>query len=127
MRHTITSHSNNIAVTAVSIVAAILVCYFMYHALEGDHGWFALRRLRIEAIETQEQINNIKAEREKLENRTRRLRDATLDPDVLDEVARQMLGYSKPNELVVITKNQPNPSTAVIKPALPAVSDIAKK
>lgn len=75
--------------------------YFAFAAVQGDHGIF--RRVQIEA-ETgvlRAELAQLEAERAALENRTRRLSDDFLDLDLLDEQARQRLGFMRPEEFVL--------------------------
>ena len=51
-------------------------------------------RLRVELTE-------LRAERETIANKTRRLSSATLDLDLLDEQARKVLGLGRPDELII--------------------------
>lgn len=83
------------------LVATTLGAYFTFAAIQGDFG--VLRQVEI-AAETEA----LKAERDKLaaelaeiQNRTKRLSDAYLDLDLLDEQARNVLGYARADELVI--------------------------
>ncbi len=51
-------------------------------------------------------LSGLKKEREELENATRRLRGESLDPDLLEEKSRELLNYSKPNEIVILTPQE---------------------
>jgi len=82
-------------------VALSLALYFTFAAVQGDYGLF--RRVEIEA-ERRTQM----AERDvllrhvaEMENKTRRLSDDYLDLDLLDQQARAILGYLRPDEIVI--------------------------
>lgn len=75
--------------------------YFTFAAVQGEYGLF--RRIQIEA-----EADRLRAERDRLaqelsvmENRTYRLSDRYLDLDLLDERAREILGYTRVDEVVL--------------------------
>jgi cell division protein FtsB len=81
--------------------AFVLGSYFTFAAVQGDHGLF--RRIQIEA-----ETRALAAERDRLaaelaaaRNLTRRLSDGWLDLDLLDQQARDVLGYLRPDEIVI--------------------------
>jgi cell division protein FtsB len=82
-------------------LAFALGAYFTFAAVQGDYGVF--RRVQINA-----EAEALRAERDRLqlalagmENRTRRLSDAYLDIDLLDEQVRDVLGYVRADELII--------------------------
>jgi cell division protein FtsB len=81
--------------------------YFVYHAVEGDRGLFAYFRLTHDIAETQAQLDQVSAERQALELRVSRLRSNSLDPDLLEERARAVLNYVRPDEIVVRPAQRP--------------------
>ena len=82
-----------------------LFIYFAYHLVHGEKGYFAYRGLQQKMIVAEHQLEDKKQERIALENRVKRLRPESLDLDMLDERARVVLGFAKPNEFVVIEAN----------------------
>jgi cell division protein FtsB len=81
--------------------------YFVYHAVEGDRGLFAYFRLTHHIVETQAALDQVAAEREALERRVSRLRNESLDRDLLEERARAILNYVRPDEVVVRPASPP--------------------
>ncbi len=75
--------------------------YFVYHAVEGDRGLLAYFRLTHDIAETQAGLDQIAADRQALELRVSRLRSNSLDRDLLEERARAILNYVRPEEIVV--------------------------
>ncbi|MDP4033675.1 MAG: septum formation initiator family protein [Pseudorhodobacter sp.] len=85
----------------IFLLAFSLGGYFTFAAVQGDYG--VLRRVQIKA-----EAETLRTERDSLqlaltemENRTRRLSDEFLDLDLLDEQARDVLGYIRADEIVV--------------------------
>jgi cell division protein FtsB len=81
--------------------AFVLGSYFTFAAVQGDHGVF--RRVQIEA-ETRALVaerDALKAELAAAANLTRRLSDASLDLDLLDQQVRDMLGHVRPDEIII--------------------------
>lgn len=75
--------------------------YFAFAAVQGDYGVFRQVQIRSEASELQAERDKLQAELTELSNRTRRLSDAFLDVDLLDQQARDVLGYVRADEIVI--------------------------
>jgi cell division protein FtsB len=82
-------------------VAIALICYLAIAALQGEHGLFSMLRVEADEARLQEQLSDLQAERATLENKTGRLSIDGLDPDLLDEQARKVLGLARPDEIIV--------------------------
>lgn len=91
------------------VIGMTVVVYFTYHAVQGDRGLIALGKLRQDVDQLQAQVLDARAERMEMERKVYALRSDSLDPDLLEERARQMLGYGYADELVVITQPQRAP------------------
>ncbi len=77
--------------------------YFAYHAVQGDRGliaWWQLSQ-RVEAAGAL--LAETAARRGALENRVRRMAPGSMDSDLLDERARLMLNFGRPDEVVIFT------------------------
>lgn len=100
------------------VIGITVVAYFAYHSIQGDRGMIALGKLRQDVEQLQAQVLDARAERMEMERSVHALRSASLDPDLLEERARSLLGYGHAEELVVIIK----------PPQIPrAVADITPK
>jgi len=75
--------------------------YFTFAAVQGDYGLF--RRIQIEAERDiyQAELDALMAQRAEMELLTRRLSDDYLDLDLLDQQARERLGYMRADEVVL--------------------------
>ena len=92
----------SISRSLVTMLCFGLFLYFGYHLVHGDRGYFARKGLE-KKLETAEHKRAQKtADRENLENRVRLMRPESLDLDLLDERARVVLGYMKPDERVIV-------------------------
>jgi len=89
--------------TVVSALSACIVLYFLYHTIEGERGWLSMLRLQQQVNESQANLSQLQKDREQLDHRVQLMRPNSLDPDLLDEKSRELLNYSKPNEIVVLT------------------------
>lgn len=89
---------------------ALLVClcgYFVYHALNGDHGLLALRELEARAVTLGEHARDAAERRADFEARVALLRPDSLDLDMLDEQARRQLGVLHPDEIMILAGPPP--------------------
>ena len=76
--------------------------YFAFHAFHGERGVFALLQNQHQLAEAERELAETKAERITLEKRVKGLRTHSLDLDLLDEQARNMLGLAKGNEMLLV-------------------------
>jgi cell division protein FtsB len=85
------------------ILGLSAICYFAYHAVQGERGILAWRQLERQVGEAQTELSQIRAQREVLEHRVKLLHYESLDADLLDEVVRRNLGYGRRDEIVIRT------------------------
>ena len=90
--------------TVASALGACVVGYFLYHTVQGDRGWLTMVRLQQQVHAAQADLSQLQNEHKELEHRVQLMRPDSLDPDMLDEKARELLNYSKPGEIVILTK-----------------------
>ena len=84
------------------ILAAAFVGYFAVNAFTGNHGLRAQQDLDQQLAEMQAELARIKAERAVWERRVALLRSDRIDPDMLDERARALIGYVDPRDLTLL-------------------------
>ncbi len=87
----------------LTVSGALVLAYFSYHMIQGNHGVIALLDLqsKVAAAETIRAKNN--AEHSRLAQQVALLRPDNLDPDMLEERARIILNYAHPDEIVIVT------------------------
>ncbi len=83
------------------VVISILIFYFLLAALQGQMGFFRYLQVKAQIDASVIERDNLKAEREELENLTKRLSNDYLDLDLLDEQARKRLGLVRQNEIII--------------------------
>jgi cell division protein FtsB len=82
-------------------LAVVLGGYFTFAAVQGDYGVFRRVALTAEARSLTDERDRLQAEEARMENLTLRLSDNYLDLDLLDERARDVLGYIRIDEIVL--------------------------
>ncbi len=87
---------------AVLQITLILVGgYFGLAAIQGDSGLFERIQIEAEADELRLELAALQTETAHLETLTQRMSDTFLDLDLLDEQAREILGYLRADEIVL--------------------------
>jgi cell division protein FtsB len=84
--------------------AVLFIGYFGINAYTGDHGFKAKQDLDAQISELSGELAELKQARTQWERRLTLLRAHSLDPDMLDERARTLLGYSHPHDVVMPIK-----------------------
>jgi cell division protein FtsB len=86
----------------LAIVGLGLAAYFGYHAVNGSRGLFAWREVDAELEATRQELESLRAERQTLERRVGRLHHDSLDPDLIDELARKELSFVEPLDVIIL-------------------------
>lgn len=91
------------AIGSVIYLALCLVLgtYFTFASVQGDFGLFQRVQIDAEARALRVELASLKRELAALENRTRRMSDAYLDVDLLDQQVRDVLGLVRADEVVL--------------------------
>lgn len=83
------------------VLALTLGGYFTFAAVQGDFGVFRRVQINAEAEALTIERDRLKAELLAMTNLTHRLSDDYLDLDLLDQQARDVLGYLRADEIVI--------------------------
>ncbi|MDH2326275.1 septum formation initiator family protein [Cereibacter sp. SYSU M97828] len=83
------------------MLLAVLGLYFAFAAIQGDYGVFRQVQINAEADTLRAERDRLTAELAEIENKTRRMSDDYLDIDLLDQQAREILGYIRTDEIVI--------------------------
>ncbi len=88
------------------VVAALFIGYFGINAYTGKNGINARQELDQQIADLAREVERVKAERVRWERRVALLKTDRIDPDMLDERARQLLNYLDPNEVTIMVKHR---------------------
>ena len=83
-------------------LAAALIGYFGLNAYSGDHGLRASEQMDKQIASLTEQLAQATAERDAWQRRIRLLKSDSVDPDMLDERARELLDDADPHDLILL-------------------------
>mgnify|MGYP001287953226 FL=1 len=83
------------------VLAFTLGGYFTFAAVQGDYGVFRRVQIGAEAEDLRAEKARLEAELAQMTNLTRRLSDDYLDISLLDERARDVLGYMRADEILI--------------------------
>ena len=88
----------------VSTAALSLIAYLLWHAVYGTRSFAEADRLnaRIDALTAER--DTVRADRLAFEKRVALLRPESVDPDMVEELARSMLGFSRERDLILPLK-----------------------
>lgn len=75
--------------------------YFAYHALYGRHGWEARGNLQERLALLEFELKSLETVRGKLQRDIALLAPENPHPDLVDEIARDVLGYVRPADRIV--------------------------
>jgi cell division protein FtsB len=87
-------------------VAALFIGYFGVNAYTGKNGINARQELDQQISDLASEVARVKVERERWERRVALLKADRIDPDMLDERARQLLNYLDPHEVTIVVKHR---------------------
>lgn len=87
-----------------SVSFALVGTYLLFNALNGERGIYAYLKQTHSREVIQQQLNEVRGEREQLQTKVEHLRDGSIDLDLLDEQMRKNLGVMGDAEVMVITK-----------------------
>ena len=83
-----------------SLFLAFMFFYFAFHLITGERGLLAYVQLKGQLLEAKSKSAAIHEAKLDLANKVTGLRSESLNLDLLEEVARRDLGYSRKDEMV---------------------------
>lgn len=88
--------------TVPPVLFLSLTGYFGWSATQGEHGLqlYVLRQAQL--VSVQAELHRVETERDAMERRVTALRSARLDPDMVDERTRAILGETDAADVVVL-------------------------
>lgn len=80
---------------------AFVGTYLTFAAVQGENGMFRRIQIQGDTEQLRQERDRLAAELAEVSNLTRRLSDHSLDLDLLDQQARDVLGYVRADEIVL--------------------------
>ncbi len=90
----------------LAVVGFGLAFYFGYHAVNGNRGLLASQQMEDALLVSEKQLTALQRERAGLERKVKRLRPDSLDPDLIDELARDMLSMAEPDDVIILLETK---------------------
>jgi cell division protein FtsB len=81
-----------------------LTAYFAHHAIYGRHGLETRSKLIERSALLEFEIRSLEAVRAKLAHDVKLLSPDKPDPDLVEEIAREVLGFVHPDDVVMATR-----------------------
>jgi cell division protein FtsB len=95
---------------APQVLLACLAAYFGYHAVQGDRGVLAWLRLEQELAQARALDRQLAEVQERLARDVGLMRPDHLDPDMLEEQARLILNFGRPDDYLVLQPGGADPA-----------------
>ena len=83
------------------LLIAAYIIYFAWGAVAGAAGLSALKRLKAEEAALRAEVDAVRAHRESLQRRADLLNPHSLDPEMMEERIRAVLGYAREGDVVI--------------------------
>jgi len=80
----------------------LIVGYFALHAFQGNGSISALKDLELQQMRLQAEAEVVGNKKLFLEKQVAKMGGASIDPDLLEELVREKLGFMHPDEVVVL-------------------------
>src|SRR4051812_44324883 len=80
---------------------ALLIVYFVFHAFTGEGGILRSDQRDATLMARKAELSRLAKRRRDLEVRAQLLRDESLSADLLEERARDLLGFADPRDYVI--------------------------
>lgn len=87
-------------------VFACVFAYLGYHLVQGNLGLLAWMQLEQRLDTLEREAADLAEKRQTLEHKVTLLRSDGLDPDMLDQQTRAILGYVHPQDVLILTEDR---------------------
>ena len=87
-----------------STIWATIILYITFHMIQGERGLIAFMQIHREVLAAKKIQQTFISKKKHLQNKVALLSLKSLDIDMLEERVRIMLGYSRPNETIILLK-----------------------
>ena len=96
--------------TLPAIAGLALVGYFGFHAAYGDRGLLSFRSIEQDIAEKSVQLASLRDRQQTIERRVALVSGPEVDGDLLEEEVRGLLGWTAPDEVVILAPARRNGS-----------------
>ena len=83
---------------------ATIILYITFHTIQGERGLIAFMHIHGEVLAAKKTQQILINKKKRLQNQVTLLSLKSLNIDMLEERVRIMLGYSRPNETIILLK-----------------------
>jgi cell division protein FtsB len=91
----------NFASLLVPLICCAGIAYFGYNGIFGPRGVLAWNNSSVELAVERKELAQVRGEREALQHRITLLQNDAIDPDLLEEVAHNLLSEGRTGEVAV--------------------------
>lgn len=91
-----------LTVIGLYLFAAAFIGYFAVNAFTGNHGLRAQQEIEQQLALMQTELAQVRGEKSLWERRVALLRADKIDPDMLDERARELIGFADPRDVTLL-------------------------
>jgi len=92
-----------------SLFLAAALVLLLIQDIFGTHGMLAMRRAQKEAARVQQEIDRVNNENQRLQDNVKELKS---DPQAIERIAREELGYARQGEIVFKIPARPGDSSS---------------
>ena len=85
-------------------ICVLVLFYLGFHAVSGERGLVVLFKETRKLEQLEAKLDAVQSRRAQMEKKIRLMSSRSLDLDMLDEQARQVIGYAGKDEVVLFTK-----------------------
>ena len=90
------------AASTILVISVLAIAgYLGASTLQGNNGLFRLFQIEAQETKLQDELASLRQERAAIETKTRQLSETPVDPDILDEQARRVLGLARTDEVLL--------------------------
>lgn len=83
------------------LLCGAIILYYAYHAIYGAHGLITRVDFEKKIAHKEQQLATLVHQKTEIEKHIALMMPGQVDPDILDERLRLLLGYGRPDEIVI--------------------------
>lgn len=85
----------------VLLIGVSLCVYFAYHGIQGNRSVIRMISLNASVTQAEKDYTDLNAQRVAIETKVKAMRPGSISRDLLEQRAREILGYRHPDEIVI--------------------------